>query len=113
MVFQSHVRRPLSIDCAPPFSEKTETIEVNDTVNIDGRVLNRSILKEVAIADKFKGLSVFDFTMENLVAAGAVDNLHEIQLIGNDGKSVDAVISRADALATRLSAVTQNISEND
>ena len=66
-------------------------------VGPDGRILTRNVEKTIDPAENMKKFKVSDFSIENLTAAGAVNNLKVCSLSG------DIMVS-ADAAAEFLSA---------
>ena len=87
--------------CPKKLSEPYEVTASEEYVD-NGRVLKRAVSKTVDPALQNKGVSVSDFYLENIIAVGAVDSLHECKLsesvlCGTD--NVDAQLSSIDSYA--------------
>ena len=75
----------------------------------NGRILKRAVKKTVDPTQLNAGVLVSDFYLENIIAVGAIDSLHECKLSEgtlSGADNVDAQIGAIDAAA--VAAVEQN-----
>lgn len=86
----------------------SEFIQSQEQVSENGRVFVRHVSKQIKPSERFKGLSMNDFALENVIAAGAIDTLRDCKIIGLDGKSVSSII---EANETALAAALAHTSE--
>ena len=68
----------------------------------NGRILKKAVRKTVDPTQLNAGVSVSDFYLENIIAAGAIDSLHECKLSESTlsgADNVDAQLGAIDAAA--------------
>lgn len=74
----------------------TETVEEN------GRVISKNVCKTQAVKDKFNGLRVTDFCLENVMASGAIETLRPVQLSGAGLSATTSLISNLEIRAAKF-----------
>lgn len=94
----SHIERMLNKELQKSKSSRKITPDYVDVYSpvqekINGRVMNVMKKKRVDPRDKVKGLTVDDFSIENLTAAGAVNNLKVCKIGNTSLNDVDNAIS--------------------
>lgn len=85
----------------PKYTEEfvTEQVEQN------GVLVSRSALKKIKVSERFKGLRPSDFSLENVIAAGAIGNLKQITINGgSDLESVEKSIANMENLMDSAAA---------
>lgn len=76
---------------------KTEVPVVETITDDAGRVQKKLVMKELD-SDRFEGVSVYDYSLENILAVGAVGALKEVNINGSGFGSIDSLVSTLDAL---------------
>lgn len=89
-----------------------------EEVVVNGRVIKKSVIKIVHPQDKFKGITVNDFALENVIAVGALDSLKEGYLSANSlselSDSIEGTIDNViNAVNDAESSATQNDGGNE
>lgn len=74
------------------FNDCVEEINTIEPKKENDRVVNIAVTKTVKVQDKFANYKVSDFTLENLQASGAINNLRMCSLAGSPVNAIDATV---------------------
>lgn len=81
--------------CLPEFSDfhRLASVIVHEVCSQeedvkDGKVMKKAIVKTEDPVENMSGIRVSDFSMENMIATGAVQNLKPLKMIGDVDESI-------------------------
>lgn len=86
----NEARKELRFEAKVMPHDKVFVTSIEPTV-VNGRVVNKSKLVEFDYTHQFDGLKVSDFYLENLIAAGSLGTLNEVNLEGGKIDNIDSI----------------------
>lgn len=104
----SHFERMTTpLESRKRLSDNTYAIyDTEDTV-VNGKVLKKSVVRNVVPTEQFRGFKASDFALENIIAAGALDQLKPVQLHDDSLDAVDMTNGTLDSIMNQIDAQAQ------
>lgn len=84
------------------FNECIEKVNTIEQKMENDRIVNVSVTKTINAKDKFAKYKVSDFTLENLQASGAIQNLKMCSLAGSPVNAIDATVNTLNSIEDKL-----------
>lgn len=84
------------------FNDCVERIITIEPKKENDRIVNVSVTKTVNAKDNFANYKVSDFTLENLQASGAIQNLKMCSLAGSPVKAIDSTVNVLNSIEDKI-----------
>lgn len=100
-----YAARPFVCTYGRPYTVRSTEQQVDN-----GRILSKTVYKEVNPVDLFKDIDARDFAIENIVASGATDMLRPCPLLHGDALSM---ADSGEVAASALESAMNNAENNE
>lgn len=103
--------------CEPSISYPANYLSSYDIVSSEqvmenGRLVRKSLKKNINPVDNFSGLKASDFALENIIAVGAEGSLRDIKLnVGSVADLADSMDSTIDNIIAAVDSAESNLND--